>query len=163
MSASRIRRALALALLAAPLSAFAFPDKPIEWVVPYPAGGGTDVVAHTRAEQMSQSLNATIVVNNKPGAATTIGADYVAKAKADGHVVLSADTATLAANPSLYAKLTYSAERDFAPAGLMARFPTILVVHARCRRRTSTSSWPGPRASRRARTPRRQAPAARTT
>lgn len=129
MSTSRFRRALAVTLLAAPLSAFAFPDKPIEWVVPYPAGGGTDVVARTLAEQMSKSLNATIIVNNKPGAATNIGADYVAKAKADGHVVLSADTATLAANPSLHAKLTYSAERDFAPVGLMARFPMILVVH----------------------------------
>jgi tripartite-type tricarboxylate transporter receptor subunit TctC len=119
----------ALALLASPLLAFAFPDKPIEWVVPYPAGGGTDVVARALAEQMGKTLGATIVINNKPGAATNIGADYAAKAKADGHVVLSADTATLAANPFLYTKLPYSAEKDFAPVGLMARFPMILVVH----------------------------------
>lgn len=126
------RRAAALALLcplAWPLCATAFPDKPVEWVVPYPAGGGTDVVARTLAEQMGKTLNTTIVVNNKPGAATNIGADYAAKAKADGHVVLSADTATLAANPALYTKLPYSAEKDFAPVGLMARFPLILVVH----------------------------------
>jgi len=123
------RRALAAVLLAGPLAASAFPDKVIEWVVPYPAGGGTDVVARTLAEQMSKTLNATIVVNNKPGAATNIGADYVAKAKADGYVLLSADTATLAANPFLYAKLPYSAEKDFAPVGLMARFPMILVVN----------------------------------
>jgi tripartite-type tricarboxylate transporter receptor subunit TctC len=123
------RRALAAVLLAGPLAASAFPYKVIEWVVPYLAGGGTDVVARTLAEQMSKTLNATIVVNNKPGAATNIGADYVAKAKADGHVLLSADTATLAANPFLYAKLPYSAEKDFAPVGLMARFPMILVVN----------------------------------
>jgi len=123
------RRALTAVLLAGPLAAYAFPDKVIEWVVPYPAGGGTDVVARTLAEQMSKTLNAPIVVNNKPGAATNIGADYVAKAKADGYVLLSADTATLAANPSLYTKLPYSAEKDFAPVGLMARFPMILVVN----------------------------------
>jgi tripartite-type tricarboxylate transporter receptor subunit TctC len=125
------RRALALALplLASPLLAIAYPDKPVEWVVPYPAGGGTDVVARALAEQMGKTLNATIVINNKPGAATNIGADYAAKAKPDGHVMLSADTATLAANPFLYAKLAYNVEKDFAPVGLMARFPMILVVH----------------------------------
>jgi tripartite-type tricarboxylate transporter receptor subunit TctC len=124
-----LARRSALALLASPLLALAYPDKPIEWVVPYPAGGGTDVVARSLAEQMGKTLGTTIVINNKPGAATNIGADYVAKSKADGHVLLSADTATLAANPSLYSKLAYSAEKDFAPVGLMARFPMILVVH----------------------------------
>lgn len=124
-----IRRSFLAAAAALPLCAYAFPDKPIEWVVPYPAGGGTDVVARTLAEQMAKPLNATIVVNNKPGAATNIGADYAAKSKADGHVVLSADTATLAANPFLYSKLSYNVEKDFAPVGLMARFPMILVVN----------------------------------
>jgi tripartite-type tricarboxylate transporter receptor subunit TctC len=123
------RRALAAVLLASPFTAFAYPDRTIEWVVPYPAGGGTDVVARALAEQMGKTLNATIVINNKPGAATNIGADFVAKAKADGHTLLSADTATLAANPFLYSKLSYNVEKDFAPVGLMARFPMILVVH----------------------------------
>lgn len=125
-----LRRALLTAALTLPLAAAAFPDKPIEWVVPYPAGGGSDVVARTLAEPMGKALGQTLVVLNKPGAATNIGADYVAKAKADGHVLLTADTATLAANPSLYAKLTYNAEKDFAPVGLIARFPMILVVNA---------------------------------
>jgi tripartite-type tricarboxylate transporter receptor subunit TctC len=124
------RRLLALAVLSLPLAAAAFPDKTIEWVVPYPAGGGSDVVARTLAEPMGKTLGQTIVVNNKPGAATNIGADYVAKAKADGHVMLTADTATLAANPFLYAKLPYDVEKDFAPVGLMARFPMLLVVNA---------------------------------
>jgi len=124
------RRLVAIAALSLPLAAAAFPDKTIEWVVPYPAGGGSDVVARTLAEPMGKTLGQTIVVNNKPGAATNIGADYVAKAKADGHVMLTADTATLAANPSLYAKLPYDVEKDFAPVGLMARFPMLLVVNA---------------------------------
>ena len=124
------RHLLAIAVLSLPLAAAAFPDKTIEWVVPYPAGGGSDVVARTLAEPMGKTLGQTIVVNNKPGAATNIGADYVAKAKADGHVMLTADTATLAANPFLYAKLSYDVEKDFAPVGLMARFPMLLVVNA---------------------------------
>lgn len=124
------RPMLAIAVLSLPLAAAAFPDKTIEWVVPYPAGGGSDVVARTLAEPMGKTLGQTIVVNNKPGAATNIGADYVAKAKADGHVMLTADTATLAANPFLYAKLPYDVEKDFAPVGLMARFPMLLVVNA---------------------------------
>ena len=125
-----LTRLATAALLALPLAAAAFPDKPIEWVVPYPPGGGSDVVARTLGEPMGKALGQTLVINNKPGAATNIGADYVAKAKADGHVILTADTATLAANPSLYAKLGYNAERDFAPIGLMARFPMLLVVNA---------------------------------
>jgi tripartite-type tricarboxylate transporter receptor subunit TctC len=125
-----LRRLLTLGALALPLCAAAYPDKPIEWVVPYPAGGGSDVVARTLAEPMGKTLGQTIIINNKPGAATNIGADYVARAKADGHVMLTADTATLAANPSLYAKLPYNAEKDFAAVGLMARFPMILVVNA---------------------------------
>jgi tripartite-type tricarboxylate transporter receptor subunit TctC len=125
------RRSLLTLAFAAVLPALAqaYPDKPIEWVVPYPAGGGTDVVARTLAEAMGPLLKQTIVVNNKPGAATNIGADYVAKSKADGHVMLTADTATLAANPWLYSKLAYKAEQDLAPVGLIARFPMLLVVN----------------------------------
>jgi tripartite-type tricarboxylate transporter receptor subunit TctC len=75
------RRLLAITMPSLPLTAAAFPDKTIEWVVPYPAGGGSDVVARTLAEPMGKMLGQTIVVNNKPGAATNIGADYVAKAR----------------------------------------------------------------------------------
>jgi len=125
------RRHLVLSLIAAASTgAFAaYPDKPVEWVVPYPAGGGADVVARTLAEAMGKTLGQTVVINNKPGAATNIGADYAAKARPDGQVVLTADTATLAANPWLYAKLPYKAEQDLAPVGLMARFPMLLVVN----------------------------------
>ena len=128
---STTRRVFTLAVLAACTAAAAqtYPSKPIEWVVPYPAGGGTDVVARTLAESMGKLLGQPIIINNKPGAATNIGAEYVARAKADGYVLMSADTATLAANPSLYTRLSYSAEKDLAPVGLTVRFPMILVVN----------------------------------
>ncbi|MFY8041457.1 MAG: Bug family tripartite tricarboxylate transporter substrate binding protein [Rhodoferax sp.] len=125
-----IRRALVAALFTATfVSAQTNPTKPIEWVVPYPPGGGTDVVARLLAESMGKTLGQSIIVANKPGAATNIGAEYVSRAKPDGYVMMSADTATLAANPALYSKLTYSAEKNLAPVGLSVRFPLILVVH----------------------------------
>jgi tripartite-type tricarboxylate transporter receptor subunit TctC len=125
-----LRRWLTVAAVAFPLAvAAAYPDKPIEWVVPYPAGGGSDVVARILSVPMGKTLGQPIIINNKPGAATNIGADYAAKAKPDGYVMLTGDTATMAANPALYSKLSYNVEKDFAPVGLMARFPMILVVN----------------------------------
>jgi tripartite-type tricarboxylate transporter receptor subunit TctC len=124
-----VRRCVMLATLALPLAAAAFPTQPVEWVVPYSAGGGSDVVARVIAAEMTKALGQSIIVNNKPGAGTNIGAAYAARANADGHVVLTADTATLAANPFLYSKPGYDAEKDFAPVGLMARFPMLLVVN----------------------------------
>ena len=122
------RRGLVIALLGAALPAVALDGKTIEWVVGYAAGGGSDTVARTVAEAMSKTLGQTLVVNNKPGAATNIAADYVAKSRDPGHVMLTADFATLAANPALFAKLPYDAEKDFAPVGLLARFPLVLVA-----------------------------------
>ncbi len=127
------RRLLALAIATAPFAllpsvTLAQSDKPIEWVIGYAAGGGSDAVARTVAEAMSKSLGRSIVVNNKPGAATNIAADYVAKSKDFGNVMLTADFATLAANPTLFSKLPYDPVKDFAPVGLLARFPMILVV-----------------------------------
>ncbi|MES2361109.1 MAG: tripartite tricarboxylate transporter substrate binding protein [Pseudomonadota bacterium] len=125
-----IRQSLALlAFAATAASAQNYPAKPIEWVVPYPAGGGSDVVARSLTEAMGHGLGQPIIINNKPGAATNIGADYVAHARPDGYTILTGDTATLAANPALYSKLSYSAEKDLAPIGLLARFPMILVVN----------------------------------
>ena len=106
-----------------------YPNKTIEWVVPYAPGGGTDTVARSLGQAMGNVLGQSIVIVNKPGAATNIGAEYVARAKADGYVLMSADTGTLAANPFIYSKLNYNAEKDFAPVGLTVRFPMILVVN----------------------------------
>jgi len=117
--------ALAAAL---PSLTFAQDSRPIEWVVGYAAGGGSDVVARTVADAMSKTLNQPIVINNKPGAATNIAAGYVANSKDVGHVMLSADFATLAVNPWLFSKLPYDPKKDFVPVGMLARFPMLLVV-----------------------------------
>ena len=117
-----------LALAATTHLAIAQDTKPIEWVVGYAAGGGSDSVARATAEAMSKSLARPVVINNKPGAATNIAADYVARSKDYGNVVLTADFATLAANPFLFSKLSYNAEKDLAPVGMLARFPLVLVV-----------------------------------
>jgi len=117
-----------LALAASTHLAVAQDTKPIEWVVGYAAGGGSDSVARATAETMSKSLARPVVINNKPGAATNIAADYVARSKDYGSVMLTADFATLAANPFLFSKLSYNAEKDLAPVGMLARFPLVLVV-----------------------------------
>ncbi|GAA4357354.1 hypothetical protein GCM10023165_51180 [Variovorax defluvii] len=75
-----------------------YPDQLIKWVVPYPAGGGTDVIARTLAEAMRQGLGQQIVIDNRPGASTNIGADLVAKSRPDGYTIMSADNAVLAFN-----------------------------------------------------------------
>ncbi|WP_246129231.1 Bug family tripartite tricarboxylate transporter substrate binding protein [Verticiella sediminum] len=118
-----------LAAVAPVAQAADYPSRAIEWVVPYPAGGGTDIVARTLSEKMAKSLGQPIVIANKPGAATAIGASYVARAAADGYVIGTGDTATLAANPFLYSTLAYDPAEDFASVGLMARFAMILVVN----------------------------------
>lgn len=123
-----LRQAALLMLPLTTLPSFAQDGKPLEWVLGYAAGGGSDIVARTVAEAMSKTLQQTIVVNNKPGAATNIAADYVAKSRDTSHTLLTADFATLAANPALFAKLPYNAEKDFAPVGMLARFPMLLVV-----------------------------------
>ena len=102
--------------------------KPLEWVVGYAAGGGSDIVARTIAESMSATLGRPIVINNKPGAGTNIAAEYSARNKDYGNLIFSADFATLAANPFLFSKLSYNAEKDFQPVGLLVRFPMFLVV-----------------------------------
>lgn len=123
-------RFLTTGLVAATLSfaASAQSGKPIEWVVGYAAGGGSDAVARATAEAMTKTLGAPIVITNKPGAATNIAAEYAARAKDVEHTVFTADFATLAANPFLFSKLSYSAEKDLKPVGLLARFPLVLVV-----------------------------------
>ncbi|MES2250347.1 MAG: tripartite tricarboxylate transporter substrate binding protein [Pseudomonadota bacterium] len=106
-----------------------YPAQLIKWVVPYPAGGGTDVIARVLAEAMRQTLGQQIVVDNRPGASTNIGADLVAKSKPDGYTVLSADNAVLAFNEHLFTKLPFNPEKDFTYIGAIGKFPLALVVH----------------------------------
>lgn len=104
-----------------------WPDQAIRWVVPYPAGGGTDVVARSVATTMEKSLNQTIIIENRPGAGTSIGATAVARAEPNGYMVGTADSGTLAFNPALYSKLTYD-PTTFTYIGGLARFPLMLAV-----------------------------------
>lgn len=120
--------ALTTGTLAPSVAAWAADDKPIEWVVGMAPGGGSDVVARTVAEAMSRQLGQPILVTNKPGAATNIAADYVAKSRDVEHVLLTGDFATLASNPFLYSKLPYNADQDLASVGMLVRFPLIVVV-----------------------------------
>jgi len=103
-------------------------SRPLEWVVGYAPGGGSDTVARSVADSMTKVLKRTIVIVNKPGAATNIAAEYVARTRDTSNVMLTADFATLAANPFLFSKLSYDAEKDLAPVGMIARFPLMLVV-----------------------------------
>jgi tripartite-type tricarboxylate transporter receptor subunit TctC len=118
--------ALLLALLVSPAYAQNYPSRPIEIIVPFAAGGGTDLIARVLAEQLSESLKQRIVIINRPGASTNIGTAAAANAPADGHTLLLTSI-SFAANPSLYRKLAYS-QQDFAPVALIANSPSILVV-----------------------------------
>ena len=106
-----------------------FPEQTIRWVVPYPAGGGTDVIARTLAEAMRQSLGQQMVIDNRPGASTNIGAELVARAKPDGYTILSADNAVLAFNEHLFTKLPFNPAKDFTYIGAIGKFPLALVVN----------------------------------
>lgn len=106
-----------------------YPSQPIRWVVPYPAGGGTDVLARTVAEAMRGGLGQQIVVDNRPGASTNIGSQIVATAKPDGYTVMSADNALLAYNEHLYRRLPFHPDKDFSYIGGLSRFPLVLVVN----------------------------------
>ena len=119
------------AVAASPFAAAqsAYPDQPIRWVVPYPAGGGTDVLARAVAEAMRGPLGQQIVVDNRPGASTNIGAQIVATARPDGYTVISADNAVLAFNEFLFSKLPFNPQTDFTYIGGISRFPLALVVH----------------------------------
>ena len=105
----------------------AYPVRPIQIVVPYAPSGGTDFVARQLANGLSGRLGRQVVVANRPGAATIVGSELVAKSKPDGYTLLMTSF-PLAANPSLYAKLPYDAARDFAPISLITNAPTVLVV-----------------------------------
>ena len=118
-------------LAGAPTAAVAqdkFPTKSVRWIVPYAAGGGSDFLARTIGQAWGAQVHQPIVVDNRPGGNTAIGASETARAPADGYTVLSADNGTLIFNPVLYKSLSYNPSKDLAPVTLMGRFPMILVA-----------------------------------
>ena len=107
----------------------AFPDRPIMLVVPFPAGGSTDLVARVVAEKMSQDLGQQIVVDNRGGAGGNVGAAAAAKADPDGYTILMGTVATHSINSALYRKMPYDPVKDFAPISLLVVVPNVLVVN----------------------------------
>jgi len=107
----------------------AYPARPVHLIVPYAAGGGTDFFARLVTTSMSGTLGQQIVVENRPGAGTQIGAEAAAKADPDGYTFLLGDTSTYASNRSLYQKLNYDPQKDFAPVSLTGRFAIVLLVN----------------------------------
>ncbi len=107
----------------------AYPSRLIKLVVPYPAGGTTDLLGRLIADRLKSALSATVIVENKPGAATLLGAEQVAHAEPDGYTLLMATSTTLAINRTLYKQLPYDPVADFAAIALVAAVPFVLVIN----------------------------------
>jgi len=121
--------AAVLILLSLAAQAQVYPARPVRLIVPYPAGGGTDFFARAVGAQLAVQFDQPVVVENRPGAATIIGAEAVAKSAPDGYTLLLGDTATFAVNPSLYKKLPYDPSKDLTPVTMTGRFALLLVVN----------------------------------
>lgn len=117
-----------MAGLNSPAIAQNYPSKPVRLVVPFPAGGATDVLARVISQKASEKLGQQLVVDNRPGAGGTIGSEQVAKATPDGYTLLIATGSTHSINPIVNAKIPYNVERDFVPIALVANTASVLVV-----------------------------------
>ena len=106
-----------------------FSSQPIRLIVPFPAGGPTDIVARPLAQLLGEALKTGVIIDNRGGAGGSLGADAVAKAVPDGHTLLMATVGTSAINPALYKKLPYDAVKDFTPIALVATGPVAIVVN----------------------------------
>lgn len=113
------------ALAAAP----EFPSRPLRFIVASAPGGASDILARIIGPPMAERFGVQVVIDNRPGAGNTIGAELAARAVPDGHTIFGCNIASLAVSPALYRKPGYDAERDFAPIGLMASNPNVLTVH----------------------------------
>ena len=117
----------ALAMLAWPAAAQTWPAKPMRIVVPFPAGGTSDVLARLIGQKMSDSWGQPVLVDNKPGSSGNLGADLVAKSAPDGHTLVLMDVGNLVISPALF-KLPFQVERDFSPVAMVAYSPHLLAV-----------------------------------
>jgi tripartite-type tricarboxylate transporter receptor subunit TctC len=107
-----------------------WPSRPVRIVVPYAPGGGVDLIARQMGERLQVRWRQPVVVENRPGASTIIGATLVAKAAPDGHTLMLTSEATITSNPFLFANLQYDPERDFTPISRIASLPQMVVIHA---------------------------------
>src|SRR5688572_15639083 len=120
---------LAAALLAAPLHAQDYPNKPLRMVVGFPPGGGTDVVARIITPRYSELLGQPVVIENRPGATGTMAAGQVAKSAPDGYTIMMGHVSVNAIAPAMFSNLTYDVIKDFAPIGIAAAVPHFVTVH----------------------------------
>ena len=129
---------LLLVFLVSPPVSFAqqFPDRPVKIIVPYTAGGGTDVVARALAQQLYELWKQPVVVENKPGAGASLGADFVAKSTPDGYTLLFSDLSPFVINPHIYDKLPFDPLKDLEPValGVQLHRPLLLATTRRARR-----------------------------
>jgi len=123
--------ALLAPLLLAPADAAAqpWPSKPLRYIVPFPPGGGADLVARAVAQKLNEQAGLSVVVENRPGAGTIVGAEAAARSAPDGYTLFMGSNTTNAINPNLHPKLPYDTLKDFAPVTRLSAFPNILVVH----------------------------------
>ena len=108
-----------------------YPEKPIRLIVPFPPGGGTDILARMVAHELTKGLGWQFVFDNRPGAGGNIGLELAAKAAPDGYTLVMGQTSNLAVNPNLYSKLPYDSLRDFAPVSLVSSMPIAIMVWAK--------------------------------
>ena len=120
----------AAVLLGEPALAQTYPARPIRLIVGYSPGGGNDLIARIVAAKLQEKLGQPVIVDNRPGAQSIVAAEAVAKAPSDGYTLLVAPSGPMTINPAVYAKLSYSPQRDFSPISLLAEFPLLLAVGA---------------------------------
>ncbi len=130
MRRSILASLLACLALCAWTGAFAqsFPSKPVRLIVPFPAGGGSDVVGRILAQKLSENLGQQVVVDNRPGAGGSIGTEAAVRAAPDGYTMVLASTSEIAVNPVIYTKLAYDTQKDLAPVALVGTTPMVLIV-----------------------------------
>jgi tripartite-type tricarboxylate transporter receptor subunit TctC len=126
---TRVAAACAALLLAGNAAAQAWPAKPIKIVVPFAAGGTSDILARAIGQKLSEAVGQSVIIEPRAGANGNVGADYVAKSAPDGYTLLLTDTAVLSVNPSVYPNMPYDPARDLAPVVMVSYSPHVLGVH----------------------------------
>ncbi|HTF16326.1 MAG TPA: tripartite tricarboxylate transporter substrate binding protein [Burkholderiales bacterium] len=128
-AAASLSAALALSAPHAAAAAEPYPARPVRFVVAFPPGGGTDIIARSIAQKLGERLGQQVLVDNRPGAGGNIGTDIVAKSSPDGYTLLMGSAGPLAINASLFARMPFDPIKDLAPVTLAASTPNVLVVH----------------------------------
>ncbi len=127
----RVFQLAVLLVVSCAAQAAEYPSKPIRFIVPFPPGGGTDIVSRLVVNKMTETLGWKVVVDNRPGAGGNLGMEAAANSAPDGYTLVMGQTSNLAVNPSLYSKLPYSPMRDFAPVSLVSMIPVTVMVVAK--------------------------------